>query len=180
MIIDENGEPVKLDYKGTYNQFKERKGYKEQLESVILGSTSLEFSINDLCEVQIRKIHSKKLEEWVRNPNVPILAKVKSLRFGDVISEELYKNLSILFKIRNKFAHKIPLPSKVLESEFEILKDIDIGNSFVKNLPNNLSKFQVIVSHCFTELLYISKKKDPESVLELTLSDDSNIKLSEE
>jgi hypothetical protein len=170
MIIDENGQPVELDYKGTYNQFaKEKGGYKEQLHSVILSCASLEFSINDLVEIQIKKLPSPILKEWSNNPNVPINAKIKALRFANIISEELYKNLSTLFKIRNKFAHNMPLPPKILESEFGLLKDVNIGNDFVKNLPNNSAKFQVIVSHCFTELLYISKKLDPSSVLDGTL-----------
>lgn len=162
-----------LDHKGTYKQLsQEKRGYKEQLHSVIISCVTLEFSINDLVEIAVKKLPSPNLEKWANNVNVPISNKLKALRFADIIDEDLYKNLSILFKIRNQFAHKMPLPLKKLKSEFQRLKETYIKSDFVKKLPNDSIKFQLIVSQCFLELLQISKKLDPSSVLELELVGD--------
>jgi len=171
--MNEKKNEIGLDYEGMYEQLsKEKRNYKEQLNSVILSCVTLEFSINELVEIRVKKLQSLNLEGWAKNINVPINNKLKALRFADLIGEDLYKNLMILFKIRNKFAHKIPLPIKTLETEFELLKDANITNDFVKKLPNDSVKFQLIVSQCFVELFYISKKLDPSSVLELELVGD--------
>jgi hypothetical protein len=55
---------------------------------------------------------------------------------------------------------------------FALLKNAHITDSFLKSLPNDSIKFQLITSKCFVELLHISKKLDPSSVLELELVGD--------
>jgi hypothetical protein len=173
MITDIDGSVIELDYKGMYEQLsKIGSSYKEQLHAIIIDCVSLEFSINSLVKTQSKRLLSVDLEEWSKKPYISIITKLRALRLADLIDEELYKNLKILFKIRNTFAHEIPLPPKILESEFEALKDVEIDSDFVKNLPNDYVKFQLIVSYCFTKLLYISKKLDPTSVLDLEAIDD--------
>jgi hypothetical protein len=172
MILDENGEVVNLDYESSYKQFSEEKrNYKEQLHSVIIGCTILEFSINYLCETKVKKLPSTVLKEWASSTNVPISVKLNALRFADLISEELFKNIKILFKIRNKFAHDFAFPSNTPASGFSLLKNIDIGNDFVKNLSNDSVKFQIIINHCCTEFLFINKKLDPTSVMNLEMAE---------
>jgi hypothetical protein len=164
---------IHLAYKEMYEQLsKEKKGYKEQLQAVIISSVSLEWSINQLVTTVVSKLPSDGLEEWARNANVSIHYKLKALRFANVISEELYRNLVILFKIRNRFAHDMPLPPKALEAEFELLKDIGIDSEFVRNLSNDHMKFQIVMSRCFVELMQVSKRLDPSSVMHLELVGD--------
>ncbi len=160
-------EDVDLDYEGMHKQMlKEKRGYKEQLHAVILGCVSLEFSVNDLIKIRSRKIKSDSLEEWSKNYNIPILAKIRMLRISDIVDERLYKNLKTLFKIRNIFAHQLD-PAFFSKNMFEDLKDIDVNNDFVNKLPNDSRKFQLAIAYCFVKLLKISEKLDPNSVIHL-------------
>jgi len=162
-----------LAYEEMYEQLStEKRSYKEHLHAVILGCVSLELSINQLVEIVVRKLPSNSLEKWAQNPNIPIHNKLQALRLANIISEELYNNLVILFKIRNRFAHDMPLPPKVLESQFELLKGVSIESKFVRELSNDSVKFQLVVSRCFSELLQIGQKIDPSSVLDLELVGD--------
>jgi len=173
MITNGNDNLGDLDYEGMYNPIsKDNRNYKEHLHAVILGCTILESSINNLIELQAKKLSSKSLTEWNNNQFVPIATKIKLLRFANLIDEKLYTNLCILFKIRNGFAHKILLFPDHANSEFKYLSNADIESDFVKNIPNDSAKFQLIVSHCFTKMLFISQKIDPNSVSYFETPDD--------
>lgn len=162
-----------LDYEGMYKQLsKEKKGSKEIRNSVILGSTALEFAITQLVEIGAKKLEISPLKEAMKKAFVPISKKLKLLRDANVIDQNLYENLTILFRIRNRFAHEIFFTSKDSEPALEPLKDAHITDSFLKTLPNDSIKFQLLTSECFVDLLYISKKLDPSSVLELELVSD--------
>lgn len=174
---------VDLDYELIHKQLSQKKrDFKEQLYAVIISCVSLEIAINQLIEVKVKKLQSPNLETWRKNANIPISNKLRALRFisnklralrfAGLISENLYENLTLLFKIRNKFAHKLYLEAKTAGAEFESLKEIHISNDFVKKLPNNSVKFQLITSYCFAQLLTICEKLDPSSVLQLELVGD--------
>lgn len=165
MITNENDNSGELDYEGMYDGLsKEKRKYKEHLNAVIIGCTTLETSINNLVRLQAKKLFSKSLTEWNNQPFVPISAKIKSLRFANLIDEKLYTILCTLFKIRNGFTHKILLFPDHANAEFKSLDDVNIESDFVKNLPNDSVKFQLISSYCFTKMLYISIEMDPNSV----------------
>lgn len=162
-----------LDYEGMYNQLsKEKREYKDQVSAVILSSTTLEFSVNKLIEIGVRIIKSTLLEKQFTSIYVPISSKLRLLRFANLIDEELYKNLNILFKIRNTFAHALFITAKDSTKEFNALEDIQITNKFVRDLPNDSKKFQLIVSKCFVEIIKICEKLDPSFVMKLELVGD--------
>lgn len=164
---------IDLDYESMYKGLSQKKrDFKEQLYAVILSCVSLEVVINQLIEVKVKKLQSPNLEMWRKRPNILISNKLRALRFAGLISENLHENLSLLFKIRNKFAHKLYLDAKTAGAEFESLKEIHISNEFVKKLPNNSVKFQIITSHCAVQLIKICEKLDPSSVLQLELVSD--------
>jgi hypothetical protein len=151
---------------------KEKRGSKEKLNAVILSSTSLEFAITQLVKIGAEKLRIPSFVKSMRKSFVPINNKLKLLRSANIIDENLYKDLTILFRIRNKFAHEIYITSKNSDPVFALLKNAHITDSFLKSLPNDSIKFQLITSKCFVELLHISKKLDPSSVLELELVGD--------
>jgi len=174
-MIEMNGEKneVKLDYEGMYKQLsKEKRSYKKQLNSVILSCTNLEFIINQLIKIKIEKTQSPILKDWTKRVYAPVGSKLRYLRFADLIDEDLYHNLTILFRIRNRFAHKLFLTSKESAPEFAVLRDARLKDKFLGDLPNNSIKFELIMSTCFVELMNISKKLDPNSVTELELVGD--------
>lgn len=179
MIINEEGKEIKLGHENTYAQLsKEKRGYKECLNSIFTSCTVLEHFIKSLCKISNPKLSKTDSEKWINNPNVSLIAKLRELKSADVISEELYNNISVLFKIRNKFAHEfMAIPKKEVGHGFELLENVDIGNDFVKNLPDDSVKFQLIFHHCFAELLYISKRIDPNSVLELESTDETTFEI---
>jgi len=157
-----------LDFKLMYKQFsQEKRGYKEELNAIFISTIGLEISINNMIDSIIKELKSENLENWVKNSNVPITAKLRLLRFSNIIDEQLYRNMAILFKIRNQFAHRLLIPKE--DKVYDPLKEIKIKNDFVDGLPNDSIKLQLIASHCFSLLFHISKKIVPESVLDLTL-----------
>lgn len=166
-MIDDQTEPD-LDYRGMYKQLsKEKREYKDQLSAVILSSTTLETMINKLIEIWVKKVKSPLLKEQLRGVYIPISSKLRLLRFAGLIGENLYKNMTILFKIRNSFAHELFLTAKSSTQELEILKDAHIPNKFLRELPNDSKKFQLMVSKCSMELVNTCKKLDPSSVTNL-------------
>lgn len=162
-----------LDFKMMYSQLiKEKKGYKSELQAILISSTSLEFSIHNLLDLQIKELDSKSLEDWAKNRFIPISAKLRLLRVSDIISENLYKNIRILFDIRNQFAHNFWPTAEMRDEFYNELEKFVIGNNFVSELPNNSIKFQLLSSQCFKELFDASEKIDPESVQKLVLDEE--------
>ena len=155
-----------LDYAGMYKQLsKEKREYKDQITAVILSSTTLEFCVNKLIEIGVKKVESTLLENHLSNTYIPISNKLRLLRFANLIDDELYKNLSILFKIRNKFAHELFITTRDSTKEFLALEGILISNKFVNELPCDSKKYQLIVSKCAVDLIKICDKIDPTSVI---------------
>lgn len=164
---------IRLDHEGMYKQLsKEKRGSKEIRNSFILSSTVLEFAITQLVMIGAKKLGISSLKEVMTKAFVPISKKLKLLRNANVIDPNLYENLTILFRIRNKFAHEIFFISNDSVPAFEPLKDAHITNVFLKTLQNDSMKFQLRTSECFVELLNISEKSDPNSVLKLELVGD--------
>jgi hypothetical protein len=58
---------------------------------------------------------------------------------------------------------------------FTQLANATISNEFLKNLPNDSIKFSLIMSKCFVDLFYVSKRLDPNSVLELEAAGDFEV-----
>lgn len=174
--MDEPTDENSLDFKGMHTELiKAKKGYKTELNSILVTSTALEVSINNLLDTKNKKLDSKSLEDWAKNSFIPISSKLRLLRFADIISEELYKNVRILFEIRNQFAHMF-LPSPETRKEiYKELSKINVGSDFVSELPNDVIKFQLIVSHCFKELSDASEKIDPESIKKYVLDGDFTV-----
>jgi intergrase/recombinase len=161
------------DYEGMYQPLsKQKREYKDQLSAVILSSTTLESLVNKLVEIGVKKVQSPLLERQLKNVYIPIGNKLKLLRFAGLIDEKLHENLTILFKIRNKFSHELFITTKESTTIFEILKGFHTNSDFLRGLPNDSKKFELMVSGCALEILRICKKLDPTSVKSLGYIDD--------
>jgi len=174
--MDKSSDENSLDFELMHSQLvKGKKGYKAELQSVLISSTSLELSVNSLLDLKIKKLESKSLEDWAKNPAIPISAKVRLLRVSEIISEELSESMRILFNIRNQFAHKFWPTPETRKEVYRDLERIDIGSDFVSKLPNDVVKFQLVSSHCFKELFDVSEKVDPQSVKKLVLDSEFTV-----
>jgi hypothetical protein len=159
---------IELDYESMYESLsKEKRSSKEIRNAVILSSTALEFAISQTTEVAAKKLKISSLSKAIKQTFVPNSKKLQLLYSEKVIDKALYENLLVLFRIRNKFAHELFITAKDTDPAFVALKDANTKNGFLKGLPNDSIKFQLFVSKCFVELLHISKKLDPNSILEL-------------
>jgi len=164
---------IELNYKGMHEQLsKAKRDSKEIRNQVILCSTSLEFAVTQLVKIGAEKLNISSFKKIMTKSFVPIIRKIGLLRTANIINKDIQENLTILFGIRNKFAHELFLISKDTNPVFEPLKNIHTTNSFLKNLPNDLVKFQLTTSKCFAELVTVSKSLDPSSVLELEVVGD--------
>ena len=151
-----------MNYESMYKKFsKEKRGYEEDLKAVVISSNSLELIINGLVKLKAEKLPSIKIDDWLKNTYISISNKIRLLRFADLIDESFYKTLDILFKIRNDFAHKLAVNKNV----FDRLNNIEIEDEFIKKLPNDSIKFELVVCYCICEFIKISEKIDPNSVL---------------
>lgn len=164
---------IKLDYEGMHKQLsKEKRGSKEIRNLVILCSTSLEFAVTQLLKIGAEKLQLFPFRKVMKKSFVPISRKLRLLRLANFINRNLQENLTILFQIRNKFAHELFFTSKDASPAFEPLKNIHTTNNFLKSLPNDSIKFQLVTSKCLAEIVNISQSLDPNSVLELELFGD--------
>lgn len=166
-----------MDFKGMYEQIsKEKREYKDQLSAVLLSSTTLELLANTLIMAGVKKVKSPLLEEQLKHAYTPVNAKLRLLRFADLIDENTYKNLSILFRIRNSFSHELFITAKQSTAEFDALKNALIGNAFVEGLPNDSKKFQLLASKYSMDMMRTCKKLDPSSVTTMEIENPEDIK----
>jgi len=165
------------DFKGMYEQLsKEKREYKDQLSAVLLSSTTLELVINTLLIANLKKVKSPLLEEQLTHAYIPVDSKLRLLRFADLIDENTYKNLRILFRIRNAFSHELFIAARQSTNEFDVLKNVGIGNAFVDGLPNDSKKFQLLASNYSMYLAKTCQKLDPNSVTKMELENPEDLK----
>ena len=81
--------------------------------------------------------------------------------------------MEIILRTRNKFAHKIIFSAGEGDVIFSALQNAHIVNDFLKKLPNDAIKFQLLASECSCTLTMIMRKIDPSSVLDLEATEDS-------
>jgi hypothetical protein len=158
---------VDLDYALMYSQFsKEKRRYKEILHAVLSSWNYLEFAISEL--VNAAAIQEPELvPRKVAMKRVRIRAKLDALLKAGLISKDLHSNILLLARIRNKYAHEMPIPATELETEFKALEDARLKSEFLSALPNDSVKFELIASGCIHELIMIGDKRYPGSVLHL-------------
>lgn len=167
MTLDENDEKIDLDFHYMHSQLvKEKRNYREQENLVLMGAKALEKSLTDTLKSIIKK-NKGKTETGTPKLRSSVSVKLKWLLSNGIISEQFYQNMSLIFGIRNKFAHKFMMTVSDTIGIYDSLGESKVDNEFVENLPNDVVKFWLVVSYCFTELFYISKKIDPSSILDL-------------
>lgn len=166
-----------LDYETMYKALSKKKyGIRDQLNAVMVSSCLLEIGVNQTVDVVTKKLESQILANWNKRPFLPISSKIIALRFANIIGEDLFHNMSILFKIRNKFAHGIFFSLDECNGVFAQLGQARIQNTFLAQLPHDVVKFQLLVSSCSVNLLKISQKVDPNSVLDIEATEETVFK----
>lgn len=172
---------IDLDYELMHKQLSMKEyTVREQLNAVIISSTILEIGINQTVEVVIKKIQSGALAEWSKRPFVPISSKITALRFANIIGEDLFHNMNILFRVRNQFAHRLIFSLDESKTIFALMEKAKISNPFLAKLPHDVVKFQLLASLYSVSLLKISEKIDPQSVQVLEATDETVFKKSED
>lgn len=171
---------VDLDYEHIHKQLSKKYKIREHLTTVMTVSGISEISINLTVDAVKRKINPNILVEWADKDFVPTSAKLTALRSANIISEELYQNLRILFKIRNAFAHRVFLSLEECKTAFDDLKDAIMPNPFLEKLPNDIVKFQLVSSCCQVTLGKIIEKIDPDSVIHLEATEATEFKIDED
>ena len=166
-----DAEDSEIDYEFMYAHVPKENGYKGQLHQVIVGSTTLETQIGQLVETSLREL-PETTRHLARLAKALVSRKLTALREAKIIDGVLCSDLLIVFRVRNQFAHSVAILPNSVASAFEYLRDIRISNTFFQTLPNDAAKFCLVVSHCFHQSMRISKRLDPNSVLDLELVGD--------
>ena len=147
----------------------EKRNLEKIRNAVILSSTLLETAVDQIVNIVANKLHISIFQKMLKRTFVPVSVKIQKLHSQGLIGEDLHKNMVLLFKIRNKFAHQVFSSAKEAIPTFTPLNDAKTKNTYLQRLPNDSVKFELFVSKCFVEMLLIAKKLDPESVMELEL-----------
>lgn len=138
----------------------------DKCRNIVLNRTiNLEELINEIVELQLHKIGASNPKEWTESQWTPISTNLRLLRFANLIDEDTYRDLRILFNIRNAFAHKAQ--HLKLNDTFASLAKLKFTR---KDLPdemrkNNHWKFMTISEY------YESNLKDIYEELEKEISD---------
>lgn len=163
-----------LDYETMHKGLSKKKyTVRDQLNAVIISSCLLEMGVNQTVDAVIKKLPSRALTDWNKRPFVPITSKMTALRFANIIGEDLFHNMNILFRIRNQFAHGVFFSPDECGAVFALLEKARIQNRFLASLPHDVVQFQLLASACSVNLLKISQKVDPSSVEELEATDET-------
>lgn len=113
--------------------------HKEDISIIVSGSLILEDALENLILEQLLILNSEGLFDYlIKDIETPVLVKLKFLRFCNLITQTEYKNIRKLFRIRNRFAHKL-FGLEDFSNVSEILKGLDFDNENIDKIA--LEKF---------------------------------------
>ena len=106
-LLDKLMDDMDVDYKLSTETFgREMEKNKNEILYILSLSSLLESQINSVVKIKATELGSRNLIVWTENQNVPIIQKLRILRFLEIIDEDEYKQIVELFKVRNEIAHR--------------------------------------------------------------------------
>lgn len=139
-LFEMSGEAYSYFIKSVDEKKQRIDAYSQNLQFVIFASASLSEHIDLLTAACARVINSPKLisKFMTEKPwETSTTRRLQFLRFADIIDEEVYSDLYIIYKIRNKFAHISLLhldEQKILSS----MNNLKLEEDKIKSMPNNI------------------------------------------
>jgi hypothetical protein len=159
-------EEFNKNYKEKYSQKSKENllTYQNNLYNVIVGATTLSQFIYVILVEHIATIKSPALKELIDREDdmFSSIKLLQLLRSAEIITEEDYANLHILYKIRNKFAHITP-PLLNIQEIFNMMVGIKTSDESINTMPNNVQKYYKVVlfySERFRDIRYKYVERD--------------------
>lgn len=121
--------------------FSEFENFETEFNMILKYSLLLENRINLLIESRAKAINSKKLLKWAEKATDPLTQKLKLLRFADIIDEDTFNDLQVIFTIRNKIAHR-RIKKQTFEEALNYINGLTVKvkdrakNNFEKSVNN--------------------------------------------
>jgi hypothetical protein len=124
-----------------------------QISSVVLiASTTLESTLDSLIMGQLVALDSAEMKYLIENEDTGVNQKMRFLQFAGVIDGGDYRDLRILFDIRNSFAHKF-FGKIDLVGIFSKMDSLRIQDGIAKGMPNDADKFLYLANFHARRLL---------------------------
>ena len=125
---------------------------------VLIASTTLESALDSLIMGQLAALDSAEMKYLIENEDIGVNQKMRFLQFAGIIDGDDYRDLRILFDIRNSFAHQ--LFGKIdLAGLFSKLGSLKIQDGIAKGMPNDADKFIYLANFHARRLLEKSRRK---------------------
>ena len=156
-------EKIKREIEEYENKSSEEKktymeSYHDTLYYIIIASTTLSELIDILLMKQIATIESPSLNKTLEDEdNFSSVRRLQLLRVATIISEKDYKNMHILYRIRNKFAHLYPRRLN-MQKTFDMLSEIETEDERINKMPNGIDKYYNTALYQAGKMVDILKK----------------------
>jgi hypothetical protein len=128
------------------------RAYGEVSSVVLIAATTLESTLDSLIMGQLAALDSAEMKYLIENEDTGVNQKMRFLQFAGVIDGEDYRDLRILFDIRNSFAHRFfgKVDLRALFSRMDALK---IQDATARGMPNDADKFLYLANFHARRLL---------------------------
>ena len=126
--------------------------YGQASSIVLIASTTLESTIDSLIMGQLAALDSADMKYLVESEDVGVNQKMRFLQFAGVIDSGDYRDLRILFDIRNSFAHQF-FGKMDLRRLFSRMDSLRIQDAAARGMPNGADKFLYLANFHARRLL---------------------------
>ena len=148
-FLQKTGDPGKPGILGDYGRIS---------PVVLIASTTLESALDSLIMGQLAALDSAEMKYLIENEDTGVNQKMRFLQFAGIIDGDDYRDLRILFDIRNSFAHqifgKIDLPRL-----FARLGSLKMQDAAARGMPNGADKFLYLANFHARRLLERSRRR---------------------
>jgi uncharacterized protein YutE (UPF0331/DUF86 family) len=128
------------------------KAYGEVSSVVLIASTTLESTLDSLIMGQLAALDSAEMKYLIENEDTGVNQKMRFLQFAGVIDGDDYRDLRILFDIRNSFAHRF-FGKIDLRALFARMDSLRIQDASARGMPNGADKFLYLANFHARRLL---------------------------
>jgi uncharacterized protein YutE (UPF0331/DUF86 family) len=147
-----------LDRQRSPQEAASLEGYGQAASVVLIAATTLESTLDYLIMGQLTVLDSAEMKYLVEGDDVGVNQKMRFLQFAGVIDGEDYRDLRVLFDIRNAFAHQF-FGRMDLRRLFSRMGSLKIQDATSKAMPDGPDKFLYLANFHARRLLERSRKR---------------------
>lgn len=132
--------------------------YGQMASLVLIAATTLESTLDSLIIGQLVALDSADMKYLIESEDTGVNQKMRFLQFAGIMDGADYRDLRVLFDIRNSFAHqffgKLDLPGL-----FSRMGSLRIQDAAAKAMPNDADKFLYLANFHARRLLEKGRRR---------------------